>query len=170
MCQVAISTPWGRSGRAPTFAPSAIAAERWALARPPSLTCLLSTLQQTPTQNLSHPPRPRAGLRHSQNRNFGRPWRRPRAPKRETNKIHNTKSTTARLFYFMTIGLILTPSPSNPRIRAVFSACGALWALRAHSGFAAHPKTIQTKLAATFVFYALLQTPPVSRDDVTTPY
>ena len=48
------------------------------------------------------------------------------------------------------------------------AACGALWALRAHSGFAAHPKTIQTKLAATFVFYASLQTPPNARDDVTT--
>ena len=47
------------------------------------------------------------------------------------------------------------------------AARGALWALRAHGGFAAHPTGFQTKLAATFVFYALLHIALYARDDVT---
>ena len=45
------------------------------------------------------------------------------------------------------------------------AARGALWALRAHSGFAAHPITTHTTTSNFFVLYASLQTPPKSRDD-----
>ena len=54
---------------------------------------------------------------------------------------------THGLFYFMIMGLISTPFPSNPRIWAVISARGALLALSAHSGFAAHPQTIFLRFA-----------------------
>ena len=45
------------------------------------------------------------------------------------------------------------------------AACGALWALRAHSGFAAHIVSTQTTKRNFFVFYASRQTRWNARDD-----